>query len=137
MVEKEKIRDFLLAMKRSSVPQGIGQLFMLDTDKDELYACALGKAVIEYNGLDIQNIKNAMYEDGLDSAFSVIDTPGKYKRIPNGRLSTDLEDKWNDWISEEIGASVVGFVVGQNDSGKRPANEIAFEALEKFVENNG
>lgn len=132
---RKSLREFILGMKRNRVPQAIGSLFILDEDTDKVYACALGRGVIEYNDLSIDELREELKSGSIIITSAI---KGDETVRIKGRLNAKLEDKWNKWISTEFNVddSFFDFVTGRNDDDARPAPQIAAEALEVLKEND-
>lgn len=134
---RKSLREFILGIKRSNVPQGIGALFLLDEDTDTVYACALGRGIIDYNDLSIEDLRKEL-KAGVRSQLHKVIVDGETKKLERARSNNKLEDKWNAWISDEFGVDddFMDFITGRNDDDSMPAPQIARDALDRLIDDN-
>lgn len=135
-MNKDKLREFILAMKKNNYKQALGNLFVLDTETDEVYACALGQGVMNFNGLSTEDIRAEIHKDDLamTEPFPMYILKNGTKVI-RGRCvnSEELEDKWNHWLNNLFSDEFLEFVTTRNDGERLTVQDIAGRAMERFI----
>lgn len=132
-MKKISLREFIFGMKKADPnKKGLCQLFIVDDSSEEIYACALGRALLESGVVDKDIILDECSKSRDGVVVGTFTNPITNKPF-KGRISSDLESKWTDWIKKSFGKTFYNFITHENDSQpKLPISEIGVAAYNEF-----